>query len=77
MPFYVAGIRFSLSVIVFEIYDVIMGQFPGFSKLFNFDRDFDKLTLSMALSSMVVSLVRYSNYELSYDVIVAQFPGFS
>ena len=63
MPFYVAVIRFSLSVIVFEIYDVIMGQFPGFSKLFDFDRDFYKSTLSIALSSMVVILVRYSNYE--------------
>ena len=41
MPFYVAVIHFSLSIIVFELYDVIIVQFPVKPKLSDFDRVFD------------------------------------
>ena len=50
-------IIFALSAIVFEIYDVIMGQFSTFSKLIDFDRDFDKSTVWMPVSGMVVFVV--------------------
>ena len=41
MPFGEGALRFSISFIVFEFYDVIIAQFPVKPKLSDFDRVFD------------------------------------